>query len=158
MSGTTQVTEVRIERSISGSPERVYRAWLDPALISRWMAPGDLRVADVQIEERVGGRYRISQADAGGERGGFDCEIAELVPNERIAFRWGFFGPEGIEQYDSLLTVSFREAPGGTTLLSLVHARLERLSSAMPDVAANVGLGWEMAIDKLSATLADRLA
>jgi uncharacterized protein YndB with AHSA1/START domain len=89
MSGTKQETEVRIERSISAPPERVYRAWLDPELISRWMAPGDLRVSDVQIEERVGGRYRISQADAGGERGGFDCEIAELVPNERIAFRWG---------------------------------------------------------------------
>jgi uncharacterized protein YndB with AHSA1/START domain len=156
MSGTTQETEVRIERSISAPPERVYRAWLDPELISRWMAPGDLRVSDVQVEERVGGRYRVSQADADGERGGFDCELAELVPNERIAFRWGFFGPEGIEQYDSLLTVSFREAPGGTTSLLLVHERLEQLRSTMPDVADKVGLGWGLALDKLSAALADR--
>jgi uncharacterized protein YndB with AHSA1/START domain len=156
MSSPMQETVVRIERSISAAPERVYRAWLDPGLIGRWMAPGDLRVSDVHIEERVGGRYRISQADAGGERGGFDCEIAELVPNERIAFRWGFFGPEGIDQYDSLLTVSFREAPDGTTSLLLVHERLEQLSSAMPDVAAKVELGWGLALDKLPAALVDR--
>jgi uncharacterized protein YndB with AHSA1/START domain len=46
---------VRIERTISASPERVYRAWLDPDLVRRWMAPGGFEATQVEIEERVGG-------------------------------------------------------------------------------------------------------
>jgi hypothetical protein len=35
----------------------------------------------------------------------------------------------------------------------LVHERLDALHAAMPNVADNVGLGWDMALDKLAATI-----
>jgi uncharacterized protein YndB with AHSA1/START domain len=99
--------------------------------------------------------YRIWQNDAGAEIGGFECQLLELVPNQRIVFRWGFVGPERATgpAYDSRLTITVREAPGGATALTLVHERLDALHAAMPDVADNVGLGWEMALDKLAGTI-----
>lgn len=150
---TREHAVVRLERTIPAPPHAVYRAWLEPDLLRRWLAPGGLDVTRVEIDERVGGRYRIWQADAGADVGGFECELLELVPDQRLVFRWGFVGPERTSgpTYDSLLTITLREAPGGATLLTLVHERLEELAAAMPRVAEFVGPGWEMVLDKLAA-------
>jgi uncharacterized protein YndB with AHSA1/START domain len=149
----TLMTTVRLHRIIPAPPDKVYRAWLEPELIRRWMAPGSLEVIRAEVDERVGGHYRIWHAGAEGEVGGFECELLELVPHERIVLRWGFVGPDRLAgpTYDSQLTVTLREAPDGATELTLVHERLDDLREALPDIAAGVGPGWEMALDKLAA-------
>ncbi|MDQ6914179.1 MAG: SRPBCC domain-containing protein [Actinomycetota bacterium] len=146
---------VRLHRTIPAPPDRVYRAWLDPELLRRWLAPGDLAVTRVEVDERVGGHYRIWHGDAGKDVGGFECELLELVPDQRIVFRWGFVGPDRLAgpTYDSVLTITLREAPGGATVLALVPERLDALRAAMPNVADNVGRSWEMALDELAAAV-----
>lgn len=145
------MTAVRLQRTIPAPPDRVYRAWLDPDLLARWMAPGALDVTRAEVDERVGGHFRIWHASADGDVGGFEAELLELVPGERIVFRWGFVGPDRLAgpTYDSLLTITLREAPDGGTALTLVHERLDELAAALPDVADSVGRGWELALDKL---------
>lgn len=152
---TAEHAVVRLERTIPAPPQQVYRAWLDPDLLRRWLAPGGMEVKRVEIDERVGGYYRVWQADSGSDVGGFDCELLELVPDQRIVFRWGFVGPErkAGPVYDSLLTITLREAPGGGTALTLLHERLEDLAEAMPYVAENVEPGWELVLDKLPLAL-----
>ena len=84
-------TAVHLRRTIAAPPERVYRAWLDPQLISRWFAPADFTVQAVEVDERVGGRLRIWHADDdGNDAGGAEAEILELVPGERIVLDWQF--------------------------------------------------------------------
>ena len=153
---TAGQTAVRLERTIPATPHQVYRAWLEPELLQRWMAPGGIEVTRAEVDGRPGGHYRIWHADAGTEIGGFDCEVLELVPDERLVFRWGFVGPDRAAgpSYDSLLTVTLRAAAGGGTVLTLVHERLGALAAAMPQVAANVGPGWGSALDKLPAAVA----
>lgn len=155
---TGESTVIRLERTIPAPPHRVYQAWLDPRQLARWMAPGTLTVTRAEVDERPGGRYQIWQAESGTAAGGFDCELAELVPDQRIVFRWGFVGPERRDgpAFDSLLTITLREAPGGATLLTLLHERLGDLAAAMPQVAANVGPGWGAVLDKLTGLLAAR--
>ena len=150
-------TAVRLERTIPAPPARVYRAWLEPDLLRRWLAPGGLEVARTEVDERVGGRFRIWHADAGADVGGFECEVLELVPDERIVYRWGFVGPQRTDgpAYDSLLTVTLADAPEGGTVLTLVHERLDDLAAAMPEVADNVAPGWASALDKLTALLTE---
>jgi uncharacterized protein YndB with AHSA1/START domain len=145
------MTAVRLQRTIAAPPDRVYRAWLEPDLLARWMAPGALEVTRTEVDERVGGHFRIWHASAEGDVGGFEAELLELVPGERIVFRWGFVGPDRLAgpTYDSLLTITLREAPDGATELTLVHERLDELAAALPEVADNVGRGWEAALDKL---------
>lgn len=149
---------VRIQRTISAPPGQVYRAWLDPDLLCRWMAPGDFTVTQAEVDERVGGRYRIFHADPDGGAGGFECEILELVPHERLVFRWGFVGPERTAGpvFDSRLIIILRELPGGKTELTLLHEHLDALASAMPDVADSVQDGWEWVLEKLDALLRGR--
>ena len=149
---TADHAAVRLERLIPAPPHRVYRAWLEPDLLRRWLAPGDLQVTRVEVDERVGGHYRVWHADAGSEVGGFECELLELVPDRRIVLRWGFAGPRRTEGpvYDSLLTITLRGAPGGTAL-TLVHERLEALAAGMPEVSEQVRPGWELVLGKLAA-------
>lgn len=159
MSPVSSQPVVRIERTLSAPPRRVYRAWLSPELIRRWMAPG-YEVTRVEVDERAGGCYRVWHADAGVPAGGFEAEILELVPAERIVWRWGFAGPDRENGLvcDSRLTVTLRDAPGGGTVLTLVHERLDDLAAALPEAAENVGPGWDYVITKLAAVLADTSA
>lgn len=146
---------VRLERVIPAPPREVYRAWLDPDLLRRWLAPGGITVRHAEVEPRVGGRLRIWHANSGADVGGFECEIVALVPDERIVFRWGFVGPERTAGpvYDSLLTITLRPAQGNATTLTLLHERLDDLAAAMPHVADKVKLGWELVLEKLGVTL-----
>jgi uncharacterized protein YndB with AHSA1/START domain len=152
---TTSTDAIRLQRTIPAAPARVYRAWLDPDLVSRWMAAGDRRVTRVEIDERVGGHYRVWQSNADGELGGFEAELVELVPAAKIVWQWGFVGPDRDNgpAYDSRLTLQLAEAPDGATTLTLVHERLEELRSAMPRVADGIDTGWSMALDRLASVV-----
>jgi len=154
MTAGTPYPAVHLERVIAAAPHRVYRAWLDPGLIRRWMAPG-FEVTKAEVDERPGGAYRVWHADQGTPVGGFECEILELVPGERIVWRWGFAGPQRTDGpvYDSRLTVTLRGLPDGRTLLSLVHERLDGLAAALPDVAGQVRAGWNSVIGKLASVV-----
>jgi uncharacterized protein YndB with AHSA1/START domain len=98
---------------------------------------------------------RLWQQAEHGDAGGFECGLVELVSNEPIVFHWGFVGPDRADgpTYDSLLTITLRDALDGATTLTFVHEQLEALDAAMPQVAENLAAGWQVALDKLSATL-----
>ena len=153
MNDRESVPAVRLERIIPAPPHRVYRAWLEPGLLRQWMAPGPFELSRAEVDERVGGHYRIWHAADGTEAGGFEAELLELIPDRRIRWRWGFAGPQRRNGpvFDSQLTVTLAETPDGATALTLVHSRLDDLAAAMPEAAAQVGAGWEDVLEKLAA-------
>jgi uncharacterized protein YndB with AHSA1/START domain len=150
------VPTARVDRTFAAPPSLLYRAWLEPAFIARWLAPGDMAVSHVDVDERVGGRYRIWQEHRGVPQGGCEGEILELVPNERIVLRWGWSGPDhdAGPVFDSRLTITLRATEDGGTALTLVHERLEAIAAVRPDIARQVVRGWEITLDKLPAALA----
>jgi uncharacterized protein YndB with AHSA1/START domain len=149
------MTAVRLQRTIAAKPAQVYRAWLDPGLLARWMSPDTPATGvSAEVDERVGGHFRIFHADGSG----FDAELLELVPDRRIAYAWGFVGPQRRQGpvFDSVLTVTFDDTEDGT-LLTLVHERLDALAAAMPEVAGQIENGWSLALDNLSTLTEVRL-
>jgi len=152
---TTTTPHITLHRVIPATPHEVYRAWLEPNLLQRWLAPGDLLVTRIEVDERVGGKFRVWQGTNDGDAGGFECEFLELVPDTRIAFRWGFVGPERLDGpvFDSVLSITLAEALDDTTFLTLVHEHLDALHDVLPQVAENVGAGWEMVLDKLATVV-----
>lgn len=154
-SSDAETHNIRIHRTIGAPPDRVYRAWLDPNVVSRWLAPGNSHVTRVEVEERIGGAFRVWQSEGDRDIGGFDAEVLELIPPERIVFQWGFVGPDRLAgpKFDSLLTILLEPGEDDSTELTLIHERLDDLHSAMPDVADSVADGWDMVIQKLSIAL-----
>nr|WP_052477564.1 SRPBCC domain-containing protein [Kibdelosporangium sp. MJ126-NF4]CEL12781.1 Probable glutathione S-transferase-related transmembrane protein [Kibdelosporangium sp. MJ126-NF4]CTQ98467.1 Probable glutathione S-transferase-related transmembrane protein (EC 2.5.1.18) [Kibdelosporangium sp. MJ126-NF4] len=148
----------KVQRTIPGPPERVYRAWLDPEIMHRWFAPAEFTVAKVEVDGRVGGRVSVWQQDADGNHvGGLEATIEELAPGERIVLGWHFVGPDRATDpaRASRLTVTFTSAPEGGTLLHLTHEHLGAMVAFMPmaDIADNVVAGWGSSLDTLVAIL-----
>src|SRR5262245_37824523 len=88
-SGTAKVTlpaddQILITREFDAPRHLVYRAWTTPELVKRWWAGRRGRMTVVDIDLRVGGRWRYVMAAEGGGEVGFHGEYREIVPNERI--------------------------------------------------------------------------
>lgn len=155
MTTSNSAPAARVERNFAAPPSQVYQAWLDPELLVRWLAPGDMEVSHVEVDARVGGRYRIWQEHHGVAKGGCEGEILELVPDQRIVLRWGWAGPDhdAGPVYDSLLTITVRPTDDGGTALTLVHEQLDAIAAVRPDIASQVSMGWTITLDKLPVVL-----
>lgn len=99
--------------------DRVYGAWTSSTQISRWFAPGDMRVPEAKVDFRPGGRYRIVMEEPDGARHIVTGEYREVVPNQRLAFTWQWEGSEAV----TFVEVEFRAVDGDSTELRLVHTR-----------------------------------
>jgi uncharacterized protein YndB with AHSA1/START domain len=125
--------------------ERVFAAWLDPVLMARWMCPGDTRRATVELDPRVGGKFRIVMHDGRGE-GEHWGEYLAIEPPARLSFTWI---SANTERRPTLVTVELFER-GADTELVLTQRRLP------PDKVAAHRKGWSEIVAKLEEALAPR--
>jgi len=76
---------VRLHRVLKTTPEKLYRAFLDPDAMAKWLPPHGFTGKVHSIDARVGGRYKMSFKNfSTGNGHSFGGEYLELVPNERI--------------------------------------------------------------------------
>lgn len=82
---TTDTNTIRLHRVIKAPAERVYRAFLDPTAMVKWLPPNGFTGEVHHIEAKVGGTYKMSFKNfSTGNSHSFGGEYLELVPNERI--------------------------------------------------------------------------
>jgi uncharacterized protein YndB with AHSA1/START domain len=146
---------VRVERTMRAPPERVFQAFLDPALMQQWMTPGEFVIDRISVDPKVGGKIQVSHSKQGVSYGGFEGEFVKIVPDRELVYRWAFVGtePEKGEFHDSLVTVTLRPIPGGKTRVTVVHAKLANLRLGAPKIFAQVIWGWNSSLDKLEKAL-----
>ena len=78
---------VTLHRVLLAKPERVYRAFLDPDALARWLPPNGYTCKVYPMDPRVGGTYRMSFTNfATGHSHGLNGGYLELVPSERIRY------------------------------------------------------------------------
>ncbi len=141
---------VELARTLPAPRSRVYRAWLDPELLARWLSPEGCAVTLAEVDERVGGAHHVEMLDPDGSRHGFESVIEELVPDERIVLAFTFVEPDdGCSREPTRLTVTLRdgERPGSTHLV----LRQERITLGPPFDTESVTTGWGQALAKLAA-------
>ena len=142
---------VRVERVLHASPDRVFRAFLEPDLLRQWIAPSDLTVDRVTVDPRVGGRIDVWHSRNGVSTGKFEGLFLKIDPPRELVYRWAFVGtePEKGEYFDTLVTIRLRPEPGGQTHISVVHEKLEELWRGAPHVYAQLVPGWNECLGKL---------
>jgi uncharacterized protein YndB with AHSA1/START domain len=133
---------VRVSRQLAASPERVFRAWIDPALVALWLSPVGHAVAE--IDPRPGGRLQVTMV-GDGRRIDHTGEYREVVPDRRLVFTWlsPYTGP-----LPSIVTVEVEPRNGGTWL-TLTHEQLPG------DAVESHGGGWTRMLARLADMLAD---
>ncbi len=128
---TTTVTtpaerEILSERVFDAPRERVFAAYTDPDLISRWWGPRGTTTTVDQMDVRPGGAWRfVVRNDSDGEETGFRGTYREVTPPERIVqtFEW-----EGMPGHVIVETATFEDLGERTrvTNTSLFHTPEER--------------------------------
>ena len=78
---------VKLHRVLRATPERVYRAFIDPEAMAKWLPPNGFTGKVHSMEARVGGSYKMSFKNfTTGESHSFGGKYLELVPNERLRY------------------------------------------------------------------------
>ena len=137
-------TDALVVRRVLRVPrERVFAAWLDPALMTRWMCPGDTSSASVELDPRVGGKFRIVMHHGRGDAEHWG-EFLAIEPPARLSFTW--ISASTLRQ-PTLVTVELFER-GVETELVLTHRRLP------PEKVEAHRKGWTDIVAKLEEVLA----
>jgi uncharacterized protein YndB with AHSA1/START domain len=135
----SQTESLSFEFDLHHSPEKVWRALIDPVLLAEWLLP----VFDLKLEP--GAAFTFKTQPYPGWDGIVNCRILEIEAQKKISYAWvvGF----GL---DTVVTFTLTPTPSGTRL-SLV------LSGFKPDQKKNFGgarYGWKMMGGKLVDLLA----
>jgi uncharacterized protein YndB with AHSA1/START domain len=74
-----------IERNYPASPARVFAAWADPGVKSRWfVGPEEWETGNYELDFRVGGRETTSGGPKGGPTHYYEALYLDIVPDERF--------------------------------------------------------------------------
>ncbi|MDY0041255.1 MAG: SRPBCC family protein [Desulforhabdus sp.] len=91
---TDDTHTVRLHRVLRAPPERVYRAFLDPAALVKWLPPHGFTATVYEMDARVGGSFRMSFTNFGsGASHSFGGTYQELSPNQFIRYTDRFDDP-----------------------------------------------------------------
>lgn len=134
---------VRLHRVLKAPPERVYRAFLDPAANAKWLPPYGFTCTVDHIDARVGGTYKMAFTNfSSGQTHSFGGVFVDLVPNELIRNTDVFDDPN--LQGEMVTTVTLKPVSCGTE----VHIE----QAGLPDVIPLEGcyLGWQESLAQLA--------
>ena len=134
---------VRLHRVLRAPAERIYRAFLDPAAMAKWLPPHGFTGEVQHLEAQVGGNYRMSFTNfSTGQSHSFGGTYLELVPDERICHTDQFDDPNLPGEMRTTITL---QAVSCGTELSIVQ---EGIPEVIPTEACY--LGWQESLTLLA--------
>lgn len=134
---------VRIRRVLRASPEKIYRAVLDPDALVKWYSPHGFTAKVHHLDPKVGGTYRMSFTNfSTGTSHSFGGKYVELVPHERIRVTDVFDNPNLPGEMQT--TYEMQEVSVGTDL----NVVQEGLPDVIPPEACF--MGWQECLDLLA--------
>ena len=134
---------LNLRRTFSAPPERVFRAWTIPAELMKWWGPGQYSAPQVEIDLRVGGRFRIAMKPPQGDIFYLGGQYREVQPPRRLVFTWQWEG----DPVETLVTLDFMER-GGMTELIVTHERFPNQEQCDRHKE-----GWSASLEKLPRAL-----
>lgn len=134
---------IRLHRVLRAPPERVYRAFLDPDAMVKWLPPNGFTAKVHHMDARAGGSYKMSFTNfTTGKSHSFGGEYLELLPHERIRYTDKFDDPNLPGAMHA--TITFRKVSCGTE----VNIAQEGVPDVIPAEACY--LGWQESLALLA--------
>ncbi|HEY4300643.1 MAG TPA: SRPBCC family protein [Candidatus Didemnitutus sp.] len=134
---------VRLHRVLRATPEKIYRAFLDPDALAKWIPPYGFTAKVHHLEPKVGGTYRMSFTNfTTGQNHSFGGKYLELVPHERLRYTDKFEDPNLPGEIQ--VTILLKKVMVGTE----VNIEQSGLPAAIPVEACY--LGWQESLVQLA--------
>ena len=134
---------IRLHRVLRAPAERVYRAFLDPDAMAKWLPPNGFTGKVHRLEPKVGGEHRMSFTNfTSGKSHSFGGRYLELVPGERLRYTDRF--DDANLPGEMQVTVKLRKVSCGT--------EIDIVQEGVPDVipAEACYLGWQESLAQLA--------
>jgi uncharacterized protein YndB with AHSA1/START domain len=139
-------TTLQLKRVFKAPREKVFNAWTDPKQMKQWIIPQDgFSVPNVEVDFRVGGKYRIEMLSPNGICHTAVGSYREIVVPEKLVFTW--FWENRPEEGETLFTVEFYEQ-GIATQVLLTHELFQNET-----VRDDHNKGWSGALNQLAKFL-----
>jgi uncharacterized protein YndB with AHSA1/START domain len=142
-------TQIRIEREFDAPRALVWRAYTTPELVARWWAGRRGKVTSVEIDLRVGGRWRYVMVAGEGFEVAFHGEYREIAPEERLVTTEVY---EGAGPDAALVTTIFRADGARTTMEQVMEVSSREVRDMI--VATGMESGMQESYDALEAVAA----
>ena len=140
---TNKTNTVRFHRVLRAKPERVYRAFIDPDAMVKWLPPNGFTGKVHQMDARVGGTYKMSFTNfSTGKSHSFGGKYLELKPHELIRYDDKFDDPN--LPGEMVTTITLRQVFCGTEL----NITQEGIPAVIPAEACY--LGWQESLTLLT--------
>jgi uncharacterized protein YndB with AHSA1/START domain len=149
MTQQSEGLELRLERVVRASPERVFEAWTRPEELERWSAPEGLRVERGSLDLRVGGSWKVVMVAPDGARHEAFGTYREISPPSRLVYSHQWKGEDGASP-ETLLTLEFEPVAGGTKIV------LVQVGFGSAEIRDAHDEGWSSALDNLHRLLEER--
>ena len=132
---------IKLHRVFKTSPDRLYKAFINPEAMVKWLPPNGFTAKVHSMDARVGGKYKMSFTNfTTGSSHSFGGDYLELVPGKRIVHTDVFdAGPPGTMK----VTIDIRKV--------MVGAEVNIVQEGVPDEipAEMCYLGWGESLDLL---------
>jgi uncharacterized protein YndB with AHSA1/START domain len=106
---------LRLERVLPASRQAVFRACTESLELAKWWGPRGFTTPSIEIDLRVGGRYRFAMQPPDGSLFYLVGEFREIIPPSRIAYTF-VWEPPAPDDRDTLVTLTFQGVEGSTTV------------------------------------------
>jgi uncharacterized protein YndB with AHSA1/START domain len=127
---------IKLHRVFQAPPDRIYKAFIDPDAMSKWLPPNGFFGKVHEMDARVGGGYKMSFTNlTSGHVESFGAKYVELKPGEKIVHTDKFDNPA--LPGEMLVTIIFKKVSVGTE----VDITQENVPSMIPPEACY--LGWQ---------------
>jgi uncharacterized protein YndB with AHSA1/START domain len=106
---------LHLKRVLPATPSVVFKACTEPMTLAKWWGPRGFTTPSIEIDLRVGGRYRFAMQPPEGALFHLMGEFREIDPPLRLAYTF-LWEPPDPDDLETFVTLSFRDVDGSTEL------------------------------------------
>lgn len=150
---STEGRDLIVTRIIDAPPEKVFRAWTEPALLRQWFAPAPWTTPSAETDVRPGGSSRVVMRSPDGAEDPIRGVYLEVVKNQGLVFTDAYREAwEPSEKPFMTVILTFEDAGGKTKYT----ARVRHWSDADREAHEKMGfhVGWPICTEQLAALAA----
>ena len=142
------MNDVNVTRTFEAPRDLVFDAFTDPRHLAQWWGPHHFTNPRCEFDARAGGAIHIDMRGPDGTVYPMEGEVKEVHRPERLVFTTTPLDDKGNALFEVLITATFAERGGKTTVS--VNAHVVRIEAAVAEqMLAGMQEGWTQSLERL---------
>ena len=133
-------TQIHVTREFAAPRHLVWRAFTEPELIAKWWHANRGEIQSVDVDLRVGGKWRWVMVTPDGYEVAFNGEYREIVPHEKLVYTELFEGVPTDPADAAVNTMTLTEVDGRTHMVAVTELTTREARDAILETGMEAGM------------------